>query len=103
MAKRLIAPVACVAALTACTVPEVSTVANALGLNLTPTQTEEVAAFSNRPVTDCFSAIEKVWPVRLWSWAKSIVWRESRNQPAAQNSVSSAAGCFQLMAIHAPL
>ena len=53
-----------------------------------------------RPVTDCYSAIDRYWPgdkARM----RQIVWRESRNNPSAQNSRSSAAGCAQLLALHA--
>lgn len=51
--------------------------------------------------TDCYAAIDRHWPASSRSWARSIVWRESRNQPTAQNRSSSAAGCFQLMRLHA--
>jgi len=47
------------------------------------------------PVTDCYSAIDRHWPGDK-SWAKKIVWRESRNTPTARNS-SGASGCFQMM------
>ena len=33
--------------------------------------------------------------------ARYVVWRESRNDPTAQNSRSTAAGCFQLIRQHA--
>ena len=33
--------------------------------------------------------------------ARRIIHRESRNNPAAQNSRSSAAGCYQLLSMHA--
>lgn len=49
---------------------------------------------------DCYTAIDRHWPgdkARM----RQIVWRESRNQPAAQNSSSSAAGCAQMLALHA--
>lgn len=58
-----------------------------------------IIASQQRP-TDCFSAIEQVFPPQTHSWAKSIVMRESRNTPTAQNPSSSAAGCFQMLAMH---
>lgn len=45
---------------------------------------------------DCYSAINKHWPGDK-SWARKIVWRESRNNPAAANPRSSARGCAQLL------
>jgi hypothetical protein len=49
----------------------------------------------------CYDVIDNVWPVSSRGWAKSIVDRESGNDPGAQNPSSSAAGCFQLMKVHA--
>lgn len=50
---------------------------------------------------DCYSAINKHWHGDK-AWARKIVWRESRNNPSAQNPSSSAKGCAQLMhSIHA--
>ena len=49
----------------------------------------------------CYDAIDVFWPASSRSWAKSIVDRESTNNPAAQNPHSSAAGCFQLLKMHA--
>lgn len=50
---------------------------------------------------DCYSAIDKHWGGDK-GWARKIVKRESGNNPKAQNSRSSAAGCAQLLKIHAP-
>ena len=51
---------------------------------------------------DCYESIAKIWPVGMQAWARSIVWRESRNTPTAANPVSSARGCWQLlMSLHA--
>lgn len=50
---------------------------------------------------DCYSAMEQVFPPSTWSWMRSIIHRESRNNPAAQNSSSTAAGCAQLLRLHA--
>lgn len=46
---------------------------------------------------DCYQAIAKYWPASLQGWARSIVWRESRNTPSAANPRSSARGCFQML------
>jgi len=46
---------------------------------------------------DCYQAIAKHWPGSLQGWARSIVWRESRNIPSAANPRSSARGCFQML------
>lgn len=50
--------------------------------------------------TDCISAMKQVFPSSTWSWAESIIMRESRNNPSAQNRSSSAAGCWQLLSMH---
>jgi len=50
---------------------------------------------------DCNEAIAAVWPPPLQARAQRISFRESRNTPWAQNRRSSAAGCFQLLALHA--
>jgi len=50
----------------------------------------------------CNAAIDVWWPAQHRAWAKSIVWREARNLPAAANRRSSARGCFQLLqSLHA--
>lgn len=49
---------------------------------------------------DCISAMKQVFPSSTWSWGERIIMRESRNNPSAQNSVSSAAGCWQLLSMH---
>lgn len=54
------------------------------------------------PQIDCFAAVSTVWPPALQAKARSIVWRESRNRPSAQNRRSSAAGCFQMLKLHSP-
>lgn len=54
---------------------------------------DELAA-RDRP-SDCYAAIDRHWPGDK-AWARSIVWRESRNTPAARNP-SGASGCWQLM------
>ena len=46
---------------------------------------------------DCYSALDRHWPASSRSWARGIIWRESRNQPAAANPSSTARGCGQLL------
>ena len=46
---------------------------------------------------DCYSALDRHWPASSRQWARSIVWRESRNQPTAANPRSTARGCGQLL------
>jgi hypothetical protein len=59
-----------------------------------------LAAAAARP-RDCYSAMEKVFPPHTWAWGRSIIHRESRNQPAAANPASTARGCWQLlMSLH---
>ena len=48
--------------------------------------------------TDCYGALHHFSGNH--SDARRIIHRESRNNPAAQNSRSSAAGCFQLLKMH---
>jgi hypothetical protein len=58
-----------------------------------------IIASQQRP-TDCISAMHQVFPASAWSWGQGIIMRESHNQPSAQNPSSSAAGCWQLLAMH---
>ena len=46
---------------------------------------------------DCYEALDRHWPASSREWMRSIVWRESRNQPSAANPSSSARGCAQLI------
>lgn len=81
--------------LSACTPNQVS-----LFQSLTPQQQDAVVAHMRSrpaPSRDCYEAIDKHWPASSRSWARSIVWRESRNNPSAANSRSSARGCWQLL------
>ena len=55
---------------------------------------------ATRPV-DCYTAMERVFPASTWGWMRGIIHRESRNNPAAQNPSSGAAGCAQLLRLHA--
>lgn len=67
-------------------------------------QPHEIAAFHaylNSPSADCYEAVDKHFPAHSREWFKGIVWRESRNQHWAQNPGSSAAGCAQLLKLHA--
>lgn len=58
-----------------------------------------IIASQQRP-TDCISAMHQVFPTSAWSWGEGIIMRESHNTPSAQNPSSSAAGCWQLLAMH---
>jgi hypothetical protein len=88
------------ATLTGCNAGQVDAVAEALGIHLTDGQSQAVADHYNQP-HDCYGAIERVWPARLQSWARRIVWRESRNQPGA-GAGHAAKGCFQIkLPLHA--
>lgn len=49
--------------------------------------------------TDCYGALHHFSGNH--ADARRIIHRESRNNPAAQNSRSSAAGCFQMLKMHA--
>ena len=49
----------------------------------------------------CHDAVNFLWPASSRAWAHKIVHRESRGNPRAQNRRSSAAGCFQMLKIHA--
>jgi hypothetical protein len=61
-----------------------------------------VARHQNSLRTDCGAAMRSVWPRHLWSWADSIMHRESRHQHNAANPRSSARGCWQLLSsLHA--
>ena len=94
------------------------TVAAAASLMLAAACTpEQIAAYNNlapheqaavrthwhtvNPPADCNTAMRNVWPQSTWAWAEAVIWRESRNNPAAQNARSTAAGCFQMLRVHA--
>jgi hypothetical protein len=49
----------------------------------------------------CHDAVNFLWPASSRAWAHKIVHRESRGNPRAQNRRSSAAGCFQMLRLHA--
>lgn len=52
--------------------------------------------------TDCYAAMRAVWPAHLHGWASGIISRESGGFHAADNSSSSASGCWQLLSsLHA--
>ena len=58
-------------------------------------------AAQQRP-RDCYAAMEQVFPPHAWSWGRSIIHRESRNNPSAANPSSTARGCWQLLSsLHA--
>ena len=94
------------------------TLAIALSGVFTACTPEQIAAFNAAPADvqqailaglntpraemDCYTAMRQVWPSETHAWARTIIKRESRNIPTAQNRRSSAAGCFQTLRIHAP-
>lgn len=49
---------------------------------------------------NCYVEMRKVFPSHAWGWATGIINRESGGNPAAQNPSSSAAGCWQMLALH---
>lgn len=53
-----------------------------------------------REALDCYGAMRQIWPAHLHGWATGIIRRESGGQATAQNSSSSAAGCWQMLAMH---
>jgi hypothetical protein len=69
--------------------------------SLTPPQQGGVVDYlSGTSGTDCYSALN-YFPGDQ-ATARRVIWRESRNTPTAQNSSSSAKGCWQIMqSIHA--
>lgn len=80
---------------TACSPEEIS-----LFNSLSPGQQQAVlTAHVTHDVTptDCYGAIDRIWPASSRSWARTVMFRESRNNPRAQNRSSSAAGCFQIL------
>lgn len=91
---------AALGALTACTPEQVHWYLN----DATPGEQAAVdqalrerAAQRSRGSRDCYEAIDRHWPGDK-ARAKKVVWRESRNNPAAANKRSSARGCMQLLA-----
>lgn len=50
----------------------------------------------------CGEAVDRIWPESSRVWAHRVVWRESRGDPRADNPASTAAGCWQLLAVHRP-
>lgn len=49
----------------------------------------------------CRDAVDTWWPASSRAWMHSIIQRESRGIATAQNPSSSAAGCTQLLKMHA--
>ena len=70
---------------------------------LTACTPDEVAFWQwwNTQPIGCHDAVDFYWPTDSRAWAHRIVQRESGGDPAEQNPRSSAAGCFQLMRVHA--
>jgi hypothetical protein len=99
--KRLviISSVVLATALTACTPTQIE-VFKSLDPTTQQTVIQQIRTQNQTRSVDCYQAIDKHWPATSQSWARSIVWRESRNNPTAQNRSSSAAGCFQMLSLH---
>jgi len=53
--------------------------------------------------TSCAPSIVNVFPPNQWANALAISRRESGLNPRAQNSRSTAAGCFQILSMHRDL
>ncbi|MGI9577184.1 MAG: transglycosylase SLT domain-containing protein, partial [Microthrixaceae bacterium] len=53
----------------------------------------------DQKIEDCYGALGYFSGDR--ENARYVIWRESRNDPSAQNPRSTAAGCFQLIERHA--
>ena len=100
--KRLviISSVVLATALTACTPTQIE-VFKSLDPTTQQTVIHQIRTQNQAKSSDCYQAIDKHWPANTRSWARSIVRRESNNQPHAQDRSSSAAGCFQLTRVHA--
>jgi len=86
-----------VLAAAACTPLQAMQVARYHGATLTLRQ---AGAVSDQLHTDCHLAVDVLWPAELRTTAHIIVERESRGIAWADNPTSSAAGCFQLLALH---
>jgi len=90
-ARRILFALVLVAGVsTACTPEEV-----ALFKSL-PADQQQAVLDSLFPPTGCVDAMRRVWPESEWSWAESIMFRESRNTPTARNP-SGASGCWQML------
>jgi Transglycosylase SLT domain len=94
--KRAVAPIAIavICTATACTPFEIG-----IFRSLSPSAQGAVALELATP--SCHRAVDLLWPKASRAWAHRIVHRESRGNPYAQNRGSSAAGCFQLLKLHA--
>lgn len=93
MIRRLAALVVAVLAVVAMFAPTSCTTAQIdafLGLN----HDQQVAVIDH---LDCDDAASVIWPARLQSWVRTIIYRESRGIATAQNATSSSAGCLQLI------
>lgn len=94
-------------ALTALTLTACTPAQQAAWKSMSPQERENyVAHVEGRPPyetadmgesADCYSALDRHWPASSRQWARSIIWRESRNQPTAANPSSTARGCGQLL------
>jgi hypothetical protein len=68
---------------------------------MSPAERDAYVRYVDGGSVDCYQALDRHWPASSRQWARGIVARESGGDPRAQNPRSSAAGCFQLLSIHA--
>lgn len=75
----------------------------ATAASCTPEQEAAVRAWldESAATSTCHGAIDRLWPAGSRAWAHRIVERESHGIATAQNRTSTAAGCFQLLRLHA--
>ncbi len=100
MARSLVVALVLAGTTAACTPHQVSTymIAKTSGDPAAAAAADRaVADWHNRRSADCYEAIDRHWPAASRAWARGIVWRESRNNPAAANTRSTARGCWQLL------
>ena len=81
--------------------PSIATLVGTDGAAPATAQATPAALPLSAAPADCFGAISQLFPPQHQARARRIVLRESKNRPSAQNRRSSAAGCFQLMRLHA--
>ncbi len=86
---------------TALALVTVATLGSIAATACTPDEVTLWASWANDHPTGCHEAVDRLWPASSRGWAHRIVERESRGNPGAQNRRSSAAGCFQMLRMHA--
>lgn len=88
MARSLVVALVLAGTTAACTPHQVSTymIAKTSGDPAAAAAADRaVADWHDRRSADCYQAIDRHWPASSRAWARSIVWRESRNNPTAAN------------------